>query len=245
MNSNQITLIAETDNYLLISPYAKKAFTEQSKWTLYEVMKLCDIQPNKIGIAKSNKSPTFVVDFNLKKKLNHSPVLIATAFCARKSGCFIWETFLLALFLGVLSLTCFGVSKLATSSRLELNFLILISNVVFKWCSSRTLVSETYSSTLVDKYSLCCIVLVCLQAVWHSILGVFYTSYLDRVDFWMFVAFSGLFLSINLAALFYYLLISRRKFSLKYHERRLKQDYLKRPHLNKKTIFEDDDDERF
>lgn len=125
------------------------------------------------------------------------PKIVATCFCARKPGYYIFNAYFLIFLITISSLTIFSVDCKLPQNRLQITYTILLTSVSFKWVINRSLPTVSYLTSL-DAYAIICIFFVCLLCAWHALVGSFW--HLERalfLDFWMLIAFSSLFLLIN------------------------------------------------
>ncbi len=101
------------------------------KRNLYKIVKLSgSIQSkNRWSMKKKNEkiSPiTFV-------RAKSTPKLIATFYCSRKSGFYLFSAFFLIFLITALSLTVFSIPKSLPANRLPTTYTILLSSISFKW----------------------------------------------------------------------------------------------------------------
>jgi len=122
------------------------------------------------------------------------------------------------IFIGTLLLTSVSVSFwkmiqiLIKYIHIKLSFKIYL-NFQFKWITNRSLPTVSYFTSL-DKYSLACMLFLCISMFWHSIIGTmssrkqFQTSFSSilRIQYYDHLAFLSLcciFTLINLVYLFW------------------------------------------
>ncbi|KAK2152898.1 hypothetical protein LSH36_315g03080, partial [Paralvinella palmiformis] len=131
-------------------------------------------------------------------KFKH-PAISSSCRASRRPGFFIWNIFLVMLFICSLCFTTFTVDLTLPQNRLQLSFILLLTTITFKFVVSQTLPRISYLTYLVsinssvtvtlnvknypystglwndlicrpsDKYILTSMGILCAVCVWHSI----------------------------------------------------------------------------
>jgi hypothetical protein len=70
--------------------------------------------------------------------------IVATCFCSRKPGYYIFNAYFLIFLITTTALTIFSVDCKLQQNRLQINFLILLTSVSFKWIINRSLPTISY-----------------------------------------------------------------------------------------------------
>lgn len=198
---------------------------------------------NKNKPLESNKVVPVSNDYKINIRKPKSPKLIATFYCSRHPGFYIFNAFFLIFLITASSLTVFAISCKLPTNRLPTTFTILLSSISFKWVVNRSLPPVAYL-TLLDKYSILCIFFINVLAAWHGIIGTFHPNWtdFDRIDFGVMIAFMCIFVLIHVFGVVWYFIITRHYRFLKRQETNFVKDYLKKN--NKKQIFDEEEDEK-
>lgn len=100
-------------------------------------------------------------------KFKH-PAISTSCRASRRPGFFIWNIFLVMLFICSLAFTTFTVDFRKPENRLQLSFILLLTTITFKFVVSQTLPRISYL-TYLDKYILTSMGILCGVCMWHSI----------------------------------------------------------------------------
>ena len=253
-DSNQINLIADTENYQLLNQETKRTFADQQKWRLFNLIKLRHTyEKNKHHslfhmhemIHQSVSEPLFHKSNSINISISDKPLkkyskLVATCYCSRRPGFYIFNAFFLIFLITMSSLTVFSIPTNSPSTRLQITYTIMLSSISFKWIFNRFLPPVSYL-TLLDKYSISCIVYINILAAWHSLIGSHLFNWNDRTDFHMFITLILLFLIFHLFIIVWYFKITKKIRFLKSKEKVFIEEYLAK--TNRKTLYDDEDDE--
>ena len=108
-------------------------------------------------------------DIYQNSRLNH-PAFAVSCQVTRRVEFFMWNVFVIMIFISSLVFTTWIVEAEKTQSRLQLSFILLLSNITFKFSVSQSLPKVSYL-TLLDKYVLLSGLQLCLVWVWHVIMS--------------------------------------------------------------------------
>ncbi len=101
------------------------------KRNLYKIVKLSgSIQSKNRWSMKKKSEKISPITFVRAKS---TPKLIATFYCSRKSGFYLFSAFFLIFLITALSLTVFSIPKSLPANRLPTTYTILLSSISFKW----------------------------------------------------------------------------------------------------------------
>lgn len=100
-------------------------------------------------------------------KYKHA-ALSTSCRASRRPGFFIWNIFLVMLFICSLAFATFTVELALPQNRLQLSFILLLTTITFKFVVSQTLPRISYL-TYLDKYILTSMGILCAVCVWHAI----------------------------------------------------------------------------
>eukprot|EP00918_Siedleckia_nematoides_P052393 GHVU01114497.1.p1 GENE.GHVU01114497.1~~GHVU01114497.1.p1 ORF type:complete len:481 (+),score=66.98 GHVU01114497.1:535-1977(+) len=100
-------------------------------------------------------------------KFKH-PALSTSCRASRRPGFFVWNIFLVMLFICSLAFATFTVDLRLPQNRLQLSFILLLTTITFKFVVSQTLPRISYL-TYLDKYILTSMAILCTVCVWHSV----------------------------------------------------------------------------
>ena len=129
-------------------------FVDEQEWVLYN------------HVMARNKVTT-----NAYKSSSHKhPAITLCCKATRRSRYFIWNIILIMIFISSLVFTTFTVSQQKIENRLQLSFILLLSNITFKFTINQTLPRVSYL-TLMDKYIIGTMAQICLVCVWHAVLS--------------------------------------------------------------------------
>ena len=141
---------------------------------------------------KENKEETI--------QLTNTPKLVATTYCCRRAGYYIFNAFFLIFLITSVSLTIFSIDCKLTPNRLQITYTLLLTSVSFKWVVNRSLPTVSYLTSL-DQYAIACIFYICLLCFYHSIIGS--NSFPDKeyarlIDMWVLITFAVMFFLFHL-----------------------------------------------
>lgn len=135
-----------------ISTVNVQSFVDEQEWKLHK----------HINIWKQ-------ITTNAYKKHKH-PVLSISCTATRRSPFFLWNIILVMMFICTLIFTTFTVDQNLPQSRMQLSFILLLSNITFKFTVNQTLPKVSYL-TYLDKYILISMAILCLVCVWHAVVS--------------------------------------------------------------------------
>lgn len=106
-----------------------------------------------------------------------------SAYCraSRRPGFYIWNLFLVMMFICGLAFATFSVDCRLPQNRLQLSFLLLLTTITFKFVVSQTLPRISYL-TYLDKYILISMAILCSVCVWHSLVPLLHQRWDVTVD---------------------------------------------------------------
>lgn len=255
-DSNHINLVADTEHYQLLNQETKHTFADQQKWRLLNIVKMRHSfeKPKhhsffhftdsfEHSMHKSN-SVSVSIQEKIPKKYSK---LVATCYCSRRPGFYLFNAFFLIFLITLSSLTVFSIPPELPANRLQITYTILLSSISFKWVFNRSLPPVSYL-TLLDKYSIFCIIYINMLAAWHSLIGseywralIRYNHLHDAIDFYMLIFLVLLFLFFHLFTIAWYFQITKKHRFLIAKEKEFIESYLIK--MNKKSLDEDDEDE--
>lgn len=102
---------------------------------------------------------------NMKKR---NPAIATSCRVSRRSRFFMWNIVIIMIFISSLTFTSWTVDQHKVQRRLQLSFILLLSNITFKFTVSKTLPKVSYL-TILDKYIIYSMAQLCLVCVWHAI----------------------------------------------------------------------------
>lgn len=231
MNHNQVNLIInQNEEYSLINQETKRTFIDQQKWRLLHIVKLSN-QYDKSQIETYWSDEYLAREVSHEKNRTHqsrSNTLIATCYCVRRPGFYLFNAFFLIFLITLSSLTVFSIPK--DSNRLQTIYTILLSNVSFKWVFNRSLPDVSYL-TLLDKYSICSILYITISAIYHSFIATFYVYLPEVADKCMLIVFMMVFVSFHLGCVVIFYSVTTKQRLIQIEERLFVIE-----HLNKKSL---------
>ena len=153
------------------------------------------------------------------------PAIDLTINAARRPTFYYWNAFFLIFLITISSLSIFSIRCHLVQHRIQNTCTLLLTSVTFKWITNRSLPTVSYMTSL-DKYSLTCMLFLCITILWHSSISA--TMGVDQTcdypislyDHIAFVFFCFVFLLIHFVFIFWLVRIG----------------YSKRRHLNKKEL---------
>ena len=196
-----------------------------------------------------NESATNKTLVTNNKQSIKSPKIVATFYCSRQPGYYLFNAFFLIFLLTALSFTVFSIPTNLPQNRLSTIYVILLSSISFKWVINRSLPPVSYL-TFLDKYSIVSIFFLCVTAVWHSIIGslslkkdnhIINSEWINDIDFWAIITFIFIFVCMHLFCISQYIYITRWIYILLGHEKRFIKEYIQK--TNRKTFYDEEEDE--
>lgn len=150
------------------------------------------------------------------------PKLVASCFCARKAGYYLFNAYFLIFLITASSITIFSIDCKLPQSRLQTSYTLLLTSISFKWVINRSLPAVSYLTSL-DKYAIASIFYICLLCVWHSMVGgnaLGWSSPEQALvwDKWLLVVFSCLFVLFHAVCFLYYHVAYRKVKRIKAEE---------------------------
>jgi hypothetical protein len=162
--------------------------------------------------------------YDMSSGMSKPSKIVATCYCCRKPGYYLFNAYFLIFLITVIALTIFSVDCKLPQNRLQITCIILLTSVSFKWVINRSLPTISYLTSL-DKYAIICIFYICMLCAWHSIVGRFWTQEdAELYDFWLLITFAILFLLINLLVLVWFYIAYEKIRRLKEKELRFVQN---------------------
>lgn len=151
------------------------------------------------------------------------PKIVATCFCERKAGYYLFNAFFLIFLITTTTFTSFAIDAKLPQSRIPATCTFLLTSVSFKWVINRSLPTISYLTSL-DQYSMLCIFFICLMTSWHSIIGSNWTKdEAKEIDKWALVGFSCAFVILNI----YFLIWLGRTYRYILRLKKREKQYLK------------------
>lgn len=131
---------------------------------------------------------------------NKNPAISISCKVCRRSQFFLWNIILIMIFISSLVFTTFTVGQDKVQNRLQLSFILLLSNITFKFTVSQTLPKVSYL-TILDKYIIGSMVQLCVVCLWHAIVSQFIDDMelAQRADMWALGILGGCYVIFNLA----------------------------------------------
>lgn len=80
---------------------------------------------------------------------NKTPKLVATCFCSRKVGYYIFNAYFLVFLITASALNMFSIDCKLTANRIHINSVLLLTSISFKWVVNRSLPPVSYLTSLV------------------------------------------------------------------------------------------------
>ena len=148
-HSNEITLLHSREVYSSVNA---NSFLDHQEWHLYKHVKVKEFLRDSVFT-----SVTF-------------PAVDLTICVARRPTFYYLNAFFLIFLITISSLAVFSVNCNLPQNRLQTSCTLLLTSATFKWVTNRSLPTVSYM-TLLDKYSLGCIILVCMQCIWLGVIG--------------------------------------------------------------------------
>ena len=216
LDSHDIHLEADPSNWSHLRSNTANIFVEQQKWKLYKYIRIRDSASYDIV---SKKVPTLLM------QAKKTPKVVATCFCSRKGGYYIFNAYFLIFLVTISALNIFSIDCKLPQNRLHINSVLLLTSVSFKWVINRSLPSVSYLTSL-DKYAIVCIFYVCLLSVWHSIVGSFWTQETAcKIDKWALLGFVLIFFLIHVGLCVWFLIAYRAVWFIKAKEKKFLENY--------------------
>ncbi|KAK2146857.1 hypothetical protein LSH36_581g00001 [Paralvinella palmiformis] len=156
-----------------LSTVNTQSFVSEQEWTLHKYISSWVKMTTDVYRSTKNKHPAVYISCKASRRFNF----------------FVWNIILIMIFIGILIFTTFAVSIALVQNRLQLSFILLLSNITFKFNISQTLPKVSYL-TLLDKYVIVQIAMMCLVCLWHTTVFLVYDNHsqnlavgCDRVGF--------------------------------------------------------------
>ncbi|CAF0851841.1 unnamed protein product [Brachionus calyciflorus] len=173
---------------------ATRTFVDQQKWRLFKMVKISN-EPSyfktKHEIIKINPLEPE------EEEPPEYPKIVASCFCSRKAGYYLFNAFFLIFLITLTTFTSFAIDSKLPQNRIPATCTFLLTSVSFKWVINRSLPTVSYLTSL-DLYSILCIFFICLLATWHAIVGSNWTKdEAKEIDKWAVISFGILFVLLN------------------------------------------------
>lgn len=187
-----------------------ESFVDEQEWILYKYV-----------MTTKN-----VFDGAYEGSLSKHPVLSSTCRASRRIGFFIWNIFFVVFFICTMTFTTFAVTYTATPNRLQLSFILLLTNITFKFTVCQSLPKISYL-TYLDYYVLSCMITIGLICVWHGLVGTVVASNCPAnevvwIDRWVFIVFISIYIGGHVALILIIIFVVLRKRRI---DRRRERDY--------------------
>ena len=143
-------LVLEED-YAQMSSINVQSFVDEQEWRLHSHVETWKRVSDKVY---------------QNSKYKH-PAISASCRASRRPEFFIWNIFLVMLFICSLAFATFTVDLERPENRLQLSFILLLTTITFKFVVSQNLPRIPYL-TYLDKYILTSMCILCTVCVWHS-----------------------------------------------------------------------------
>lgn len=198
-------------------------------------------QGSNLSGIDSKASTDINIDLDVKKK-KKTPKLIVTAYTRRHPEFYLFNALFLIFLITASALTVFSIAVKLPANRLQTTYTILLSSISFKWVINRSLPPVSYL-TLLDKYSIVCILYINVLAAYHGIMGSFFESFPVNIDFWMLIGFVAAFAIIQIVFYFWYLVVSVKSRKLQKEEKKFIASCLEKNQKEKLLENEDEDED--
>lgn len=88
-----------------------------------------------------NIHDSFVYEDNIEmnRSMIDTPKIVATIYCSRKSGYYMFNAFFLIFLITSSALTIFAIDCKLTPNRLQISYTLLLTSISFKWVVNRSL----------------------------------------------------------------------------------------------------------
>lgn len=245
LDSSQINLVADTDNFTFLNNDARRTFIDQQKWKLFEILQIRRDIPNGSrpdDIEKKTDEVNIEIDPTNAKKKKKTPKLVVTAFARRHPEFYLFNALFLIFLITASSLTVFSIPISLPANRLQVTYTILLSSISFKWVINRSLPPVSYL-TLLDKYSIVCILYINVLAAYHSVAGSFHTKLPSSLDFWSVICAAAGFGVIHVGAYIWYVVVTKKSRKLRSEQKRFIKEYNGKNNKNRLLRDEDAEDE--
>jgi hypothetical protein len=208
-HSSEISLLHSREKYSSVNV---NCFLDHQEWHLYKHVRVKEFLRESVF-----SSETF-------------PSIDLTICVARRPAFYYLNAFFLIFLITISSLAVFSVNCSLPQNRLQTSCTLLLTSVTFKWVTNRALPTVSYMTSL-DKYSLGCIIIVCMQCIWHGVIGYLNHAQNEakcvdpysKFDFFAFIITCSLFLLLNFSFLIIFIRLGcckRRQLN------RLETDYI-------------------
>jgi hypothetical protein len=144
-------------------------------------------------------------------KFKHA-ALSTSCRASRRPGFFIWNIFLVMLFICSLAFATFTVELALPQNRLQLSFILLLTTITFKFVVSQTLPRISYL-TYLDKYILTSMGILCAVCVWHAIVPclMYNMKLAETVDRCAFVILGSVYFMFHVIFFLYIYFVALKK----------------------------------
>ena len=135
-----------------VSSVSVQSFVDEQEWRLHKHV---------------NTWTRVTSDIYQNTKLKH-PAIGISCKVSRRSEYFMWNIIIIMIFISSLVFTTWTIDMHKVQNRLQLTFILLLSNITFKFSVSQTLPKVSYL-TILDKYIIYSGAQLCLVAVQHAV----------------------------------------------------------------------------
>jgi hypothetical protein len=126
LTMNDVKIISDSKRVSFINLEAKHTFFEQQKWRLYKMVKISGIASYDIGSSSSINELPMLMASKTDKSLQ-IPKIVATCFCHRRPGYYLFNAYFLIFLITVSSLTIFSIDCKLPQNRLQTTYTILLT----------------------------------------------------------------------------------------------------------------------
>ncbi|ELT87187.1 hypothetical protein CAPTEDRAFT_221884 [Capitella teleta] len=204
-------------------------FTDAQEWNLFNYIVIRIYNPLKSSSAATPRKESLMAKIgpSMSSKFRYPrPQISVSCKALRRWEYYAWNVILIMLLIGGLVFTTFAVDCDNTPSRLQMSFVLLLSNITFKMAVGKNVPQVSYLTRL-DKYIIASLFLMSLVCIWHSIVGHLPTSGQRISDFLALTCLIALWLANNI------LFFLKNLFTVKKKEQKFSKKI-------RESIFEDD-----
>lgn len=184
LDAKQIKLVGRS---LHMGKKVLNTFVDQQRWRLLQLVE-CTADVSYDGQANADDDEDSYMN---RVKLSFK------AFACRRPYYFYANAYFLIFLITASAISIFSVDCKLPQNRLQINTIILLTSVSFKWVVNRSMPTVNYTTTL-DQYTTTSILYLCLLSAWHAIVGTHWSkTFAQTVDKWMLLGLSCLFIFIH------------------------------------------------
>lgn len=139
-----------------------QTFSDQQEWTLHKQM---EVFHHELLTKEANNQPPKPLPSHTSQR---RPTLSLSLKATRRASYFLWNIVLFMIFICSLIFATFAVEYNLVQNRLQLAFILILSNITFKRVVSANLPKISYM-TYLDYYVVIQTAIMFLVSVWHAI----------------------------------------------------------------------------